>query len=41
MIVRNLDKYEKEFAKNRKELLKMAAYVWGGLVVLVLLFWLF
>ena len=38
---RNLDKYKKEFEKNRKELLKMSAYVWGGLIILILLFWIF
>jgi len=39
--MRNIDKYKKEFDKNRRELLKMGAYVWAGLVILVLLFWLF
>ena len=38
---RNLDKYKKEFEKNRKELLKMNAYVMGVIFVIVLCIWVF
>ncbi len=35
------DKDKKEFNKNRKELLRMTTYVYGGIFFLILLFWLF
>ena len=38
-IVNNENK--KEFNKNRKELLRMTGYVYGGIFFFILLFWLF
>ena len=37
---KNLDKYNKEFEKNRRELIKMNMYVLGAIVFIVLIIFL-